>query len=52
MTDEAQEAARKLFAGACDFVWGATSAENHEAAKIGQLGVDLAQPLCEARPVG
>jgi GTP-binding protein len=28
MTDEAQEAARKLFAGACDFVWGATSAEN------------------------
>lgn len=27
MTDEADEAARKLFAGACDFVWGATSAE-------------------------
>jgi GTP-binding protein len=25
---EAQEAARKLFAGPCDFVWGATSAEN------------------------
>ena len=22
------EAARKLFAGPCDFVWGATSAEN------------------------
>jgi GTP-binding protein len=28
MTDEAQEAARKLFAGACDFVWGATSPAN------------------------
>src|ERR1044071_2033314 len=29
MTEEADaEAARKLFAGACDFVWGATSAEN------------------------
>jgi GTP-binding protein len=29
MTDaDADEAARKLFAGACDFVWGATSAEN------------------------
>src|ERR1043165_8987175 len=27
MTEEA-DAARKLFAGACDFVWGATSAEN------------------------
>jgi len=26
--DDAQEAARKLFAGACDFVWGATSAQN------------------------
>lgn len=26
--DEAQDAARKLFAGACDFVWGATSAQN------------------------
>src|SRR6201992_2656762 len=25
---EAEEAARKLFVGACDFVWGATSAEN------------------------
>ncbi|HET7084300.1 MAG TPA: ribosome biogenesis GTP-binding protein YihA/YsxC [Rhizomicrobium sp.] len=25
---DATEAARKLFAGACDFVWGATSAEN------------------------
>lgn len=31
MTDDpqaAEEAARKLFAGACDFVWGATSANN------------------------
>ena len=28
MTDEADEVARKLFAGACDFVWGATSAQN------------------------
>lgn len=26
--DKPEEAARKLFAGACDFVWGATSAEN------------------------
>jgi GTP-binding protein len=26
--DAAAEAARKLFAGACEFVWGATSAEN------------------------
>jgi len=26
--DAAEEAARKLFAGPCDFVWGATSAEN------------------------
>jgi GTP-binding protein len=26
--DDPGEAARKLFAGACDFVWGATSAEN------------------------
>lgn len=25
---EASEAARKLFAGPCDFIWGATSAEN------------------------
>ena len=25
---DAEEAARKLFAGACDFVWGATSAQN------------------------
>jgi len=27
MTDATAEAARKLFAGACDFVWGATSAD-------------------------
>src|SRR5215469_1453052 len=25
---DAEEAARKLFAGSCDFVWGATSAQN------------------------
>jgi GTP-binding protein len=28
ITDDEIEAARKLFAGPCDFVWGATSAEN------------------------
>src|SRR5881628_3344834 len=28
VADAQAEAARKLFAGACDFVWGATSAEN------------------------
>jgi GTP-binding protein len=27
MTEEAEDAARRLFAGACDFIWGATSAE-------------------------
>lgn len=26
--NEAEEAARKLFAGPCDFIWGATSAQN------------------------
>src|SRR5260221_8269464 len=28
ITSDEIEAARKLFAGACDFIWGATSAEN------------------------
>ena len=28
MTDDAEEAARKLFAGPCDFVWGTTAADN------------------------
>jgi GTP-binding protein len=28
MTEEADEAARKLFAGPCDFIWGSTSADN------------------------
>ncbi|HEY0266410.1 MAG TPA: ribosome biogenesis GTP-binding protein YihA/YsxC [Rhizomicrobium sp.] len=27
MTEDGEEAARKLFAGPCDFIWGATSAE-------------------------
>lgn len=43
MTDEAQasvdeiEAARKLFAGACDFVWGATSAANLPPEKLNEV---------------
>jgi GTP-binding protein len=28
MTEAADEAARKLFAGPCDFIWGSTSADN------------------------
>jgi GTP-binding protein len=31
------EAARKLFAGACDFVWGATSAENLPPQNINEV---------------
>jgi GTP-binding protein len=31
------EAARKLFAGACDFVWGATSAENLPPEKLNEI---------------
>ena len=38
MTDEAEiEAARKLFAGACDFVWGATSAEQLPPEKLTEV---------------
>jgi GTP-binding protein len=34
---DAQEAARKLFAGSCDFVWGATSAENLPPEKLNEV---------------
>jgi GTP-binding protein len=40
MTEEADapaEAARKLFAGACDFVWGTTSAENFPPEKLNEV---------------
>ena len=38
MTDEAGiEAARKLFAGPCDFVWGATSADNLPPEKLSEV---------------
>src|SRR3954468_24699285 len=38
MTDaDALEAARKLFAGACDFVWGATSAEQLPPDKLNEV---------------
>jgi len=38
MTDAAdEEAARKLFAGSCDFVWGATSAENLPPEKLNEV---------------
>lgn len=38
MTDAtAEEAARKLFAGPCDFVWGATSAENLPPEKLNEV---------------
>jgi GTP-binding protein len=33
----AEEAARKLFAGPCDFVWGATSAENLPPEKLTEV---------------
>ena len=36
--DAAAEAARKLFAGPCDFVWGATSAENLPPEKLNEVG--------------
>ena len=36
--DVAAEAARKLFAGPCDFVWGATSAENLPPEKLNEVG--------------
>ena len=41
----AEEAARKLFAGPCDFIWGATSPENmppeslNEVAFVGRSNV-------------
>ena len=35
--DAAAEAARKLFAGACDFVWGATSADNFPPDKLNEV---------------
>jgi GTP-binding protein len=34
---DAEEAARKLFAGPCDFVWGATSAENLLPEKLNEI---------------
>ena len=37
MTDEETEAARKLFAGACDFIWGATSAEQLPPEKLNEV---------------
>jgi len=38
MTDEGpEEAARKLFAGACEFVWGATSAQNLPPEKLNEI---------------
>src|SRR3954464_5070391 len=33
----AEEAARKLFAGPCDFVWGATSPENFPPEKLTEV---------------
>jgi len=36
-TDFAAEAARKLFAGPCDFVWGATSADNFPLEKLNEV---------------
>lgn len=35
--NEAEEAARKLFAGPCDFVWGATSAENLPPERLNEI---------------
>lgn len=35
--NEAEEAARKLFAGPCDFVWGATSAESLPPEKLNEV---------------
>ena len=35
--DARDEAARKLFAGACDFVWGATSAEQLPPEKLNEV---------------
>lgn len=35
--DNPDEAARKLFAGACDFIWGATSAESLPPEKLNEV---------------
>jgi GTP-binding protein len=35
--DAAEEAARKLFAGPCDFIWGATSAEALPPEKLNEI---------------
>ena len=35
--NDPDEAARRLFAGACDFVWGATSAENLPPDKLNEV---------------
>lgn len=35
--DNPEEAARKLFAGACDFIWGATSAEQLPPEKLNEI---------------
>src|SRR6186997_2822525 len=37
VADTQTEAARKLFAGACDFVWGATSAESLPPEKLSEV---------------
>ena len=36
-TDNPEEAARKLFAGACDFIWGSTSAEQLPPEKLNEV---------------
>ena len=45
--DAEAEAARKLFAGACDFVWGATSPENLPPEKL-NAGLGLATGISAA----
>jgi GTP-binding protein len=35
--NEAEEAARKLFAGPCDFIWGATTAESLPPEKLNEI---------------
>lgn len=35
--DNSEEAARKLFAGACDFIWGATNAEQLPPEKLNEI---------------
>jgi GTP-binding protein len=35
--NEAEEAARKLFAGPCDFIWGATTAESLPPDKLNEI---------------